>query len=246
MKMTTNTGFKNIPARSAPVLFEAETMSTNTELRSLSLKLPHGSVLWSLRQTAGRGRSGRKFISPEGGLYYSMLLKYPEADERFTAVTPLAAVAVSRAVRSVCGMETEIKWPNDILSDGKKLCGILTESTIGTEGMLIIVGIGINVNTTEFPGLPDGIACSVFTRTGKKTDIDQLAGRLTFELDRAYAVLPEIGPEDISEYRRLCCTLGRKISRGGTALRIEDDFSLVTVLPDGTEKHINFGEVFHE
>lgn len=244
--MTADTGINTIPARSAPVIFKEETASTNTEMKTRASEFRHGTVLWSLRQTAGRGRSGRTFISPEGGLYYSMLLIFPEPDERLTAATPLAAVAVVRALRSVCGISTQIKWPNDILSGGKKLCGILTESVTGSSGMQIIVGIGINVNTETFPGLPDNAACSVFTETGRTTDIARLAEQLTYELDRAYAKLPEIASEDLAEYRSLCCTIGRNISRGGTALRIEEDFSLVTLLPDGTEKRIYFGEVFQE
>ena len=244
--MTADTDINKTPARSAPVIFKEETVSTNTELKTRASELPHGTVLWSLRQTAGRGRSGRTFLSPDGGLYYSMLLRFKEPDERLTAATPLAAVAMVRALCSVCGMSVQIKWPNDILSGEKKLCGILTESVTGTDGMEIIVGIGINVNTASFPGLPENTACSVFTETGRRADISGLAEQLTCELDRVYARLPDTDPEDLEEYRRLCCTIGRKISQGGTALRIDDDFSLVTQLPDGTEKRIYFGEIFQE
>lgn len=244
--MTTDKNGMKTPARSAPVLFEEETTSTNTVLKDMASDLPHGSVLWSMRQSAGRGRSGRSFVSPDGGLYYSMLLKFPGPDERLTAATPLAAVAVVRALRAVCGMDTRIKWPNDVLSGEKKICGILTESVICRDMMQMIVGIGINVNTSEFPGLAPGIACSVFSETGRKVDIAALAQRLTLELDGVYARLPETDPRDLSEYRALCCTIGRRISQGGTALRINDDFSLVTLLPDGTEKRIYFGEIFHE
>ncbi len=242
----TDTTFKTIPARNAPVLSEEELSSTNTELKRCAAKLPHGAVLWCRRQTAGRGRSGRSFLSPEGGLYYSMLLKFTSPDERLTAVTPLAAVAVARALKAACVLETQIKWPNDILCGEKKLCGILTESTVGADGMQIIVGIGINVNTESFPGLPEGMACSVFTETGRRSCIEELAARLTAELDRAYADLPGFSPEDLAEYRRLCCTIGRKVSGHGTALRIEDDFSLVTQRPDGTEDRIFFGEIFQD
>lgn len=241
----TDPGNRTIPARTAPILFEEETSSTNTELKARAAALPHGTVLWSLRQTAGRGRSGRTFISPEGGLYYSMLLRFPSPDERLTAVTPLAAVAVARALRSVCGLETQIKWPNDILCGGKKLCGILTESTV-SGGMQIIAGIGVNVNTPSFPGLPEDTACSVFTETGRLSRIEELTVCLTSELDRVFALLPETAPEDLAEYRRLCCTVGRQVSGRGTALRIEDDFSLVTRLPDGTEDRIFFGEIFQK
>lgn len=244
--MTTDTGDRIIPARNAPVLFEEETLSTNTVLKERASALPHGTVLWCLRQSAGRGRSGRSFISPDGGLYYSMLLKFAEPDERLMAVTPLAAVAVVRAVRSVCGLKTEIKWPNDVLSDGKKICGILTESVVKPDMMQIIVGIGINVNTAAFPGLPEGVACSVFTETGRISNIAALAEQLTHELDRVFALLPRTDPADVEEYRKCCCTIGKKISPGGTAIRINDDFSLVTAFPDGTEKRIYFGEIFHE
>ena len=244
--MTADTGINTIPARNAPVLFKEGSVSTNTEMKARASEFPHGTVLWSLSQTAGRGRSGRTFISPDGGLYYSMLLKFPEPDERLTAVTPLAAVAVVRALRSVCGMSAQIKWPNDILSGEKKLCGILTESVTGSSGMQVIVGIGINVNTDTFPGLPENTACSVFTETGRRSDISGLAEQLTYELDRVYAKLPETGTEELEEYRSLCCTIGRKISLVGTALRIEEDFSLVTQLPDGKEKRIYFGEIFQE
>ena len=241
-----NEGKMKVPARTAPVLFEEETASTNTRLRETASQLPHGTVLWSLRQTAGKGRSGRSFSSPEGGLYFSMLLRYPEPDERLTAVTPLAAVAVERSLRTVCGIEPEIKWPNDLLLNGKKLCGILTESVTGTGGMQIIVGIGINVNTERFPDPVSGIAGSVFTETGKTADISELAGVLVRELDRTYAKLPLFAPEDLAEYRARCGTIGRRISSGGTAVRIEEDFSLITALPDGTERKIRFGEIFQE
>ena len=244
--MNGDTGINTIPARNAPVLFKEQSESTNTEMKVRAAELPHGTVLWSHSQTAGRGRSGRTFISHEGGLYYSMLLKFPEPDERLTAVTPLAAVAVVRALRSVCGISAQIKWPNDILSGEKKLCGILTESVTGSGGMQIIVGIGINVNTETFPGLPENTACSVFTETGRTADLAELAKQLTYELDRVYAKLPDTGSEELEEYRSLCCTIGRKISLGGTALRIDEDFSLVTLLPDGTENRIYFGEIFQE
>ena len=233
-----------VPARTAPVLFKEETVSTMTELKEQASGLPHGAVLWTLRQTAGKGRSGRSFASPDGGLYYSMLLRYAQPDERLLAVTPLAAVAVVRALRRHSGIETEIKWPNDILLGGKKLCGILTESVTGAGGMQIIVGIGINVNTREFPTELRSIACSVFQETGKTGDLAELAAILTGELDRVYVKLPLFSPEDLEEYRDRCGTIGKKISQGGTARRIGDDFSLVTELDDGSEKEIRFGEIF--
>lgn len=234
------------PARQAPVLFEEETSSTNTRLKALAPELPHGAVLWSRRQTGGRGRSGRSFTSPEGGLYYSMLLRYPLPDQRLTAVTPLAAVAVERSLKRCCGLEAEIKWPNDILYRGKKLCGILTESVTGAGGMQIIVGIGINVNTREFPPELRDIAGSVFTETGRTCPVEDLAAVLTEELDRVCRDLPDFAPEDLAEYREKCCTLGKKVSVGGTAVSIGEDFSLTVRLPDGGEKTVRFGEIFQE
>lgn len=103
-------------------------------------------------QTAGRGRMERSFFSPEGGTYFSTVLRPSFGFEHFGEITPVAAVAVHRAILNVTGTLTEIKWVNDLLLDGKKVCGILAESGVDVSGKLFVVlGIGINTATVDFP-----------------------------------------------------------------------------------------------
>ena len=101
-------------SRRAPVLFAPETDSTNLALRRLAAEgAADGTVFWSARQSAGRGRLGRSFASPEGGLYYSMLLTASDEPERDLLLTPAAGLAVCRALERVCGVRCGLKWPND-------------------------------------------------------------------------------------------------------------------------------------
>lgn len=112
----------------------------------------HLYTVVAARQTAGRGRLQRSFYSPEGGLYFSTVLRTALTPAQYGAVTPFAAVAVMRAITRVCGVPPKIKWVNDLLLDGKKICGILAESGRDVTGTpYIILGIGINTGKTDFP-----------------------------------------------------------------------------------------------
>ena len=114
--------------RHAPVYRFDRLDSTNTRLKALAREgAAPGTVLLAREQSGGRGRLGRSFASPPGGLYLSMLLRPACPPERCLSLTPLAAVAARRAVLDCTGLSPEIKWPNDLLLGGKKLCGILTE-----------------------------------------------------------------------------------------------------------------------
>ena len=159
------------PERGAPVLFEAELDSTNTRLKAMAAYAEPGTVIAAGRQTGGRGRLGRSFASPPGGVYLSMLLA-PAADMRAClTLTPTAAVAVRRALKKVCGLGADIKWPNDLQFGGKKLCGILTESVTAGGSFKLIIGIGVNLNTgmDELPLELHDTACSVYSVTGRYT-----------------------------------------------------------------------------
>ena len=130
--------------------------STNTELMALARQgAAEGTVVLARQQTAGRGRMGRSFQSPAGlGLYGSVLLRSsPEDAPRIPA---LAATAVRRAIRRSCGLSCGIKWPNDLVLSGRKVCGILAEALPGLEGSLwVVVGIGINVCQRREDFLPE-------------------------------------------------------------------------------------------
>lgn len=134
--------------------------STNNYLKERAASLPDGYAVVADCQTAGRGRLGRSFTSPSGsGVYISILLHPTIPLERINMITVGAAVAVCEAIAEIAGFEPDIKWVNDVLKDGKKLCGILTEASMEAEtGQLsyAIVGIGINVRMPE-SGLPEEI-----------------------------------------------------------------------------------------
>ncbi len=130
------------------VIVKNETVSTNLDARELIKKgLYHPTLIIAESQTGGRGRQGKSFISPKGGLYFSLCLNVGKAIETVMGVTSCAAVAVCRAIDKTVGVSCGIKWVNDIYLDGGKLCGILVESVNDYEKMVtehLIIGIGVN------------------------------------------------------------------------------------------------------
>lgn len=146
------------------VVFLSQTDSTNGEARKLAeMGAEHGTVVVADSQTGGRGRRGRTWHSPKGtSIAMSMILKPRLETKAASMLTLLQAIAVARSIEEVCGLETKIKWPNDILIHEKKVCGILTEMNLEmTEISSIIIGTGINVNQEEFPADISQIATSL-------------------------------------------------------------------------------------
>ena len=239
--------------RTAPILVLETVDSTNTRLKALAREgAAHGTVLLARQQTGGRGRRGRSFVSPPGGLYLSMLLRPGCEPARCSTLTPLAAVAVRRAVIACTAAAPEIKWPNDLQLAGKKLCGIMTEPLSDGEGPQVVIGIGLNGNTRreDFPPALRDTACSLRTETGHPVDLDALAERLIGELDGLYAAWCADACCCLEEYRAACSTVGREISllqngesRPARTLGINEDFSLRVRYPDGSCEDIRFGEV---
>ena len=238
------------PERGAPVLFEAELDSTNTRLKAMAAYAEPGTVIAAGRQTGGRGRLGRSFSSPSGGVYLSMLLA-PAADMRAClTLTPTAAVAVRRALKKVCGLGADIKWPNDLQFGGKKLCGILTESVTAGGSFKLIIGIGVNLNTgmDELPPELHDSACSVYSVTGRSTPQEAVIRAIVDELDSAYAhwiVNPHWALDD---YRAACASLGHRVRRGsicGEAVSIADDFALLIRTDAGELVPVSSGEILY-
>lgn len=233
-------------SRRAPSYFELSVDSTNLVLRRMAGTAADGTAVAALEQSAGRGRSGRSFLSPAGGLYLSMLLRPDVEAERLPTLTPVAGVAVCRAIERVCGVSGAIKWPNDVVLGGKKICGILVESVFGSGAPCVIVGIGVNANTREFPAELRAIAGSIRDVTGRDCDLEELAAVLMEELDACYAAWLAGTDEALEEYRRRCLTVGREVlvgGRRGFARAIGEDYSLLVGYPDGTQEAVRFGEV---
>lgn len=231
--------------------------STNSYLKREAVQgAPHGLCAVANEQTAGRGRSGRDFRSaPDCGVYLSLLLRPRCAPIEAATLTSHAAVAVCRAIDSVCGCETGIKWTNDILLNERKICGILTELTLEGETAAldsVVIGIGVNVNNrlTEFPPELQGKAGSVFSETGQTINRARLAAAMIEELDAMYAAWEQDRFAFLAQYRTRCLTVGREVrvirgdsAREAFALSVSDDFGLRVRYPDGAEETLNAGEV---
>ena len=229
--------------------------STNTVLKQMAEGgAPEGTVLLAEEQTAGRGRMSRSFFSPpRSGLYMSVLLRPRLSAQISTRITACAAVAVAEAVEELTGARAEIKWVNDVLVDGKKVCGILTEGSIDCETGLLhyaIVGIGINIRPPEgdFPEELRSIAGALPAASGEDLRC-RLAAAVLDRLMDFYDKLP--GEDCYEAYRGRSCLLGRAINIlplgsepiPATAIDVEPDFSLRVRLADGTEKILSSGEV---
>ncbi|MBQ7549289.1 MAG: biotin--[Clostridia bacterium] len=156
-------------------------------------------------QTDGRGRQGRSFYSPSGGLYLSVAFFSGSGVESVLPVTTAAAVAVARAIEEACGAAAEIKWVNDVYIKGKKVCGILTRAvTLNGGAVGIVTGIGINLSDEGFPRELDGIAGAI-----GETDRNILAARIT---ERLLSFADDPGDKSyLDEYRERSCVIGREI-----------------------------------
>ena len=230
--------------------------STNTMLKTLAAEgAPSGLALIAGEQTAGRGRMGRSFYSPPGtGLYLSLLLRPAMRAEEAVCLTACAAVAVAETLEDLSGRETCIKWVNDVIMDGRKVCGILTEAGVDCEnGMMnyVIIGSGVNLRAPEggFPAELRSIAGAAF----EAEEIPELRCRMAAGiLDRLmeYAAEPA-APGVFAAYRRRSLVLGQAINIltpgrepvPAVALDLMEDYSLLVRYADGSTGRLNSGEV---
>lgn len=149
--------------------FIDEIDSTNNEIRRMAENgAPDGTLAIAEIQTAGKGRRGRAWTSPRGsGIWMSFLLRPDFAPEYASMLTLVAAMAVEKGIREQTGLDCQIKWPNDIVLNGRKICGILTEMSTEEDSIrYVVVGIGINVNTKDFPEEISKTATSLAIETG--------------------------------------------------------------------------------
>lgn len=244
---------KLMEGRKAPIYFAESTDSTNTRLKELARQgAPQGTVVAAREQTGGKGRLGRSFVSPPGGLYLSILWRPEFSPEKAARLSCAGALAACAAIEEVWGIAPDIKWPNDLLLKGKKISGILTEASWQGEGRsFVIVGTGINVNTESFPTELVDSASSLYLETGRRIEPEKLMAAFISRLDSVYRAWGEEGAPFLEEYRRRCITPGRDIlidHEGGRAkvhaLSVEDDYSLLIQWPDGREEKKSFGEIF--
>ncbi len=234
--------------REIPVEVFHSVSSTNTETKAAALRgAPHGTLIAADEQTAGRGRFGKPFYSPANtGLYMSVLLKPQKPLSDCVGITIAAACAITDSLETVCGIHAGIKWVNDIFFSGRKISGILTEAMSDFEsGMVesVVVGIGVNISTENFPEELSGIAGSVGVFVERNRLCADIACRL---LD--YSENPS-SPELLEKYRSRSVVLGHEITfwqnnaeRTGKALEIDDSGRLVIETSSGIET-LRSGEI---
>ena len=237
--------------------------STNNYCKDLARQgAPEGTVVISDAQTGGKGRRGRGFASPKGmGIYLSYLMRPVTGIENISEITCWAAVAVCEAIKDCYGLDSQIKWVNDVLMNRMKICGILTEASVEAESGRIdslVIGIGINVNEkrSDFPSELDSVATSISIENGGAVFMrSELAAALIKRLDALASGWPADHGNYLESYRKYCITPGNAIAafttmagdsepKTGKALSIGDDFSL-NVIFDGTDKETSLksGEV---
>jgi len=238
------------------ILRYATLPSTNSEAASLALAgAAEGQCVVADEQTAGRGRLLRQWISPkDAGLYFSVLLRPSLPPERWPLISLMAALAVQSALANVAHLETDIKWPNDLLANGKKISGILVESVETKSGRAIVLGIGINLRSAALaPELID-IATSVESVTGRRVDREVVLIALLDALKTYYSKLQAIGGEEVvikdwsarSSYaagKRIRVSNGDEVIEGVTQ-GLEPDGALRLKADDGQMRIIRAGDVW--
>lgn len=237
-----------------PIRVLGSTVSTNLEAKQWALEgAPHGALVVAASQSGGRGRLGRAFTSPPGGLYMSIVLRPgQEGMEDAALITAAAAVCVYRVMRDLCGKTLGIKWVNDLFYEGKKCCGILTEGGTGFEMGTIeymVVGIGINYNTPgdAFEGELGEIATSLFPKGNGPVPRVQLAAAIYTAIMNEFAQLGERG--FLEEYRAQSLLLGKEIevlSRPpyfAKAVEIDEQARLIVEMENHERKALFSGEV---
>lgn len=236
------------------ILYETEMDSTNIQAKRLGEHdAINGTVVVTERQTAGRGRRGKTWVSPAGNCYFSILLRPEVLVDRASIITLVSAMALAKTIKQVTALDTMIKWPNDVIANGKKLCGILTESSTDLEYInYAVVGIGINTNQTEFPEEIKEMASSIRLETGKKVNRAELLGTFLNVFETYYETFLET--EDLTklseEYNHLLVNRGKEVKviekekeRILTAIGIDNRGGLIVEDSAGQRETIISGEV---
>ena len=237
-------------------VFRAVTGSTNTDAAELAAAgAVHGTLVIADRQQAGRGRRGRVWESPAGeNVFMSIVLRPRIPAEKAPMLTLVMALALAEGISDISGVQAGIKWPNDIVIHRHKICGILTEMHMNSDGSIrdIVIGVGINVNMQEFPASIRDMAGSLYTETGEKYDRNELIASVMEHFEKNYDIFAEaesLAPLKAAYEKRLL-NLGQEVrvldSTGeytGRALGITLTGELTVESENGNITEVNAGEV---
>lgn len=237
------------------ICYDKQMYSTNIKAKQLGeTGAKNGTFVITDSQTKGRGRRGKTWVSPSGvNCYFTILLRPDLAAEKASMITLISALALARAIKDKGELETVIKWPNDIVANGKKLCGILTESSTDLEYInYVVVGIGVNMNQTEFPEEIRHIASSIQVETGRHVNRAELIGCFLDYFESYYEMFLKSG--DLSalagEYNALLVNRGKEVKiveqnreRVMKAIGIDETGALMVENETGEKERIISGEV---
>lgn len=237
------------------VVFFAETDSTNQKAKLFGEEhRENGTLVVAEHQTLGKGRRGRKWESPEGENIYMSLLLYPQIQTSSAPqLTLVMAMAVAKGIQEVYGTEVGIKWPNDVVLSGKKICGILTEMSLEAEFIsYVVIGVGLNVAQQEFPQEIRDKATSLLLETQKSVSRSELIAEVLRHFEDLYErfLIKENLSDLREEYNALLLNRGKEVRIStpkeeytATGLGINDTGELLVRLEDGSERAIYAGEV---
>ncbi len=237
------------------VIYLPETDSTNTRAKRLGDEgASHGTLVIAEQQTGGKGRRGRRWESPAGSSIYMSILLRPEIQpNQAPMLTLVMAQSVAEAIREVTNQEALIKWPNDIVVNGKKVCGILTEMSTEIQWINhVVIGVGINVNIESFPEELEETATSLYLESGKRQRRAPLIAEVMKQFERYYNQFIQTG--DLSgmqeEYNRLLVNRDREVrvlepghEYNGRAAGINETGELLIRTGDGQIRKVYAGEV---
>ena len=236
------------------IVYFREIDSTNQRARDLADGgAPEGTLVLSEAQTSGRGRKGRTWFSPPmGGIYISLILKPVISPGEAPKFTLLTAVAVAEALLSLTRLNIHIKWPNDILVNGKKIAGILTEMSTEMDAVnYVVVGLGLNVNTPKFPDEIRGLATSILIETGESFPRVGLIQEYLKWYETYYDIYKKTGFDPvIKRWKELSNIIGKKVEVEvignqfiGEALDIDGDGALILKDNQGVIHRIISGDI---
>lgn len=229
--------------------------STNQQAKRLALEgASHGTLIVAEEQTSGKGRRGNQWASPpKTGIWMTLLLRPDLPPSKAAMLTLLSGLAVVRTIRHNLELEAYIKWPNDVVLNGKKIGGILTEMSSELDVInYVVVGMGINVNTLDFPEEIQDRATSLSIEANRKIDRAPLVRKILLEMEGLYE--PFVKSQDLAfmmnEYEECCINIGREVvvkgvdmALRGTAIGITPQGELKVKDEEGQITRVFSGEV---
>ena len=224
--------------------------STNDKAKEFSKKGLSNIVIVADKQTRGKGRFNRKWSSETDGLYMTIVLKEMDLDNA-GYLTLIASIAVAKTIISSSKLNAEVKWPNDVLVNDKKICGILTE-TVSNADNYALIGIGVNVNQKKFDKKIVNKTTSLKIETNRNYNINKISKTIIKEFNNLYKYYNKKNyKEIINVWKKYSHTLGKKIRAVtlsgvyiGEAVGIDSDCSLILKLKNGNVKKIAEGDIF--